>query len=157
SMSPFSLPSGEAKMMSREPRDTVPDYSRYEELSEMTADDLADLRGELEEFQDRVDWLVRQIPRARVATYGQIAMYAGSPRAARAVGNLMRSSRDRGVELPWHRVINARGGISGRGDLARTSEQKRRLRRESVEMANGSCDLETYRWEPDVLFWEDNE
>lgn len=143
--------------MSREPSDQMPDDSRWEELSQLEADELDAIRRDLEEFQDRVYWLVRQIPRGRVATYGQIALYAGSPRAARAVGNLMRSSLDRGVELPWHRVINARGGISGRGDLARESEQKRRLRREGVDMDGGRCDLDAYRWDPDVLFWEDDE
>lgn len=143
--------------MSRPNRDQMPDYGRYEELSELTSRDLTVIRRELDEFRDRVYWLVRQIPRGRVATYGQIALYAGSPRAARAVGNLIRTSVERGVVLPWHRVINAKGGISGRGDLSRTSEQKRRLRLEGVDIESGTCDLDEYRWDPDVLFWEDDE
>ena len=134
-----------------------PDYDRFEELSELTAEELEAIRRELDEFRDRVDWIVRQVPPGRVVTYGQVALYAGSPRAARAVGNLMRSSLDRGVTLPWHRVINSRGGISGRGDLARTDEQRRRLRAEGIVFDGDRCDLDTYRWEPDVLFWEDDE
>ncbi len=129
----------------------------YEELSELSVDQLDAIRADLEAFGDRVYWLVRQIPRGRVATYGQIATYAGSPRAARAVGNLMRTSLERGVELPWHRVINARGGISGRGDLGRADEQRRRLEREGVDFEGQTCDLEAHRWSPDVLFWEDDE
>jgi len=143
--------------MACQDRDQMPDYGRYEELSELNADELAVIRRELDAFRDRVYWLVRQIPRGRVATYGQIALFAGGARAARAVGNLMRTSVERGVELPWHRVINAQGGISGRGDLSRTSEQKRRLRREGVDMEGSRCDLDDYRWDPDVLFWEDDE
>lgn len=129
----------------------------YQQLSGMSEADLAELRADLDEFRDRVYWLVRQIPRGRVATYGQVATYAGSPRAARAVGNLMRRSLERGLELPWHRVINSRGGISGRGDIGRTREQRQRLENEGIEFAGKTCDLERYRWEPDVLFWEDDE
>lgn len=133
------------------------DEPYFEELSDLSADELTEVRSQLDEFRDRVDWLVRQIPEGRVATYGQIATYAGSPGAARAVGNLMRTSLDRGVRLPWHRVINAKGGISGRGDHHRADEQRRRLEDEGIVFAGRTCDLETFRWAPDVLFWEDHE
>ncbi len=49
----------------------------------------------------------------RVATYGDIAALAGSPRAHRAVGTVMRGCRDPG--LPCHRVIAAGGAIGGYG------------------------------------------
>ena len=133
------------------------DYERFEELSELEEAELDEIRRQLQEFKDRVYWLVRQIPPGRVATYGQIALYAGSPRAARAVGNLMRSSLKRGVELPWHRVINSRGGISGRGDVSRAAEQRRRLEQENVVFEGQTCDLAEFRWEPEALFWEDDE
>ena len=137
--------------------DRQPDYDRYEELSELDESELDAIRRELSEFGDRVDWLVRQIPAGRVATYGQIALWAGSPRAARAVGNLMRSCFDRGVVLPWHRVINASGGISGRGDISRVRRQKRRLRAEGIDFdGRETCDLDDYRWEPDALFWDED-
>ncbi|MFW6058062.1 MAG: MGMT family protein, partial [Persicimonas sp.] len=100
-------------------------------------------------------WIVQQVPAGQVVTYGQIALLAGSPRAARAVGTLMRNSLANGVELPWHRVINASGGISFKGDFARAELQRRLLDEEGVVFGdNGKCDLEEYRWEPDVLFWE---
>lgn len=136
---------------------TTPDYSRLEELTEMSAEELDDVRTSLEEFGERVYWLTRQIPPGRVATYGQLALFAGSPRAARAVGNLMRSSLEKGVKIPWHRVINSKGGISYRNDVSRATAQKRRLRDEGVEFENGRCDLGSCRWEPEVLFWEDDE
>jgi O-6-methylguanine DNA methyltransferase len=56
---------------------------------------------------------VRRIPPGRVATYGDIAALAGSPRAARAVGTVMRNCRDGGV--PCHRVIGAGGALGGYG------------------------------------------
>ena len=57
--------------------------------------------------------MVRRIPRGRVATYGDIAELAGSARAARAVGTVMRECRD--PRVPCHRVIAAGGGLGGYG------------------------------------------
>ena len=64
-------------------------------------------------FQARVLSAVRRIPPGRVATYGDVARAAGAPRAARAVGNIMRTSRVPG--LPYHRVIAAGGRLGGYG------------------------------------------
>jgi O-6-methylguanine DNA methyltransferase len=75
-------------------------------------------------FRTRVLSVVRRIPRGRVATYGDIAALAGSPRAARAVGTVMRDCRDPGV--PCHRVIAAGGGLGGYG---RNLQVKRELLR----------------------------
>jgi methylated-DNA-protein-cysteine methyltransferase-like protein len=135
----------------------APVYDAFEELSELDPAELDVVREELTEFRDRVYWLTRQIPPGQVATYGQIALLAGSPRAARAVGNLMRTSLERGITLPWHRVVNAKGGISGRGDLGRRREQKRRLLDEGIEFDGATCDLSSYRWDPDVELWERDE
>lgn len=106
------------------------------------------------EFADRVYWLVSQIPYGAVATYGQIATYAGSARAARAVGNLLRQSLGRRREVPWHRVINAQGGISSRGETERAELQYRLLVAEGIEFdEHGRCDLDRWRWEPREPFW----
>lgn len=51
---------------------------------------------------------VRRIPRGKVATYGQIAELAGLPRRARLVGQVL-WQLDETTDIPWHRVINARG------------------------------------------------
>jgi O-6-methylguanine DNA methyltransferase len=56
---------------------------------------------------------VRRIPPGRVATYGDIAAIAGSPRAWRAVGTVMRECRD--PDVPCHRVIGAGGALGGYG------------------------------------------
>jgi O-6-methylguanine DNA methyltransferase len=57
--------------------------------------------------------VVRRIPAGRVTTYGTVARLAGKPRAARAVGNIMREARTPG--LPYHRVIAAGGALGGYG------------------------------------------
>jgi O-6-methylguanine DNA methyltransferase len=56
---------------------------------------------------------VRRIPTGRVATYGDVAAAAGKPRAARAVGNIMRECRSR--DVPCHRVVGAGGALGGYG------------------------------------------
>jgi methylated-DNA-[protein]-cysteine S-methyltransferase len=81
-------------------------------------------------FSRRVLAAVRRIPRGRVATYGDIAALAGSPRAWRAVGTIMRESRDPGT--PCHRVIAAGGALGGYGgNLQRKREL---LRSEGLEV-----------------------
>ena len=64
-------------------------------------------------FRARVLFAVRRIPAGRVATYGDVAKAAGAPRAARAVGNIMKGCRVPGV--PCHRVIAAGGRLGGYG------------------------------------------
>jgi O-6-methylguanine DNA methyltransferase len=81
-------------------------------------------------FRLKVLNAVRRIPPGRVATYGDIAALAGRPRAARAVGNIMRECRDPGT--PCHRVIAAGGGLGG---YAGNLQLKRELlRREGLEV-----------------------
>lgn len=87
--------------------------------------------------------LVRRIPRGRVATYGQIAALLGRPRAARAVGWAMRHCPG---DVPWHRVVNASGGISRRARMESMLTQRLLLMREGVALRNGRVQLRQYRW-----------
>jgi len=101
---------------------------------------------------ERIWRLVADIPRGRVATYGQIARMAGYTNGARTVGWALRALPDRGRvrgrPVPWHRVINAQGGISLRGwDGAGAARQAAKLRREGVVLLSGGrIDLRRYRW-----------
>jgi O-6-methylguanine DNA methyltransferase len=65
------------------------------------------------DFAARVLSVVRRIPAGRVATYGDVAALAGKPRAARAVGNIMRHCGRN--DVPCHRVIAAGGRLGGYG------------------------------------------
>lgn len=67
-------------------------------------------------FVRRVLTAVTRIPPGRVATYGDIAVLAGRPGAARAVGNILARAARPGV--PYHRVIAAGGALGGYSDLA---------------------------------------
>lgn len=89
---------------------------------------------------------VDSIPRGRVATYGQVAAEAGLPRRARLVGRVL-AALPAGSRLPWHRVVNAAGGLSERGDGRALLLQRRRLEREGVGFdARGRVDLARHRW-----------
>lgn len=94
----------------------------------------------------RIYATITRIPAGRVASYGQIAQLAGLPGRARQVGYALHAIPE-GTDLPWHRVVNARGEISLDGDAAR--EQKRRLRREGVRFdARERIDLRAFGWNP---------
>jgi len=102
-------------------------------------------------FRDRVYAAVRRVPAGRVTTYGDVAAVLGSPRVARHVGWAL-AALPAGTEVPWHRVINARGTISHRGDLVRAAEQRDRLESEGVDFdPSGRVDLRALRWDwPDL-------
>lgn len=61
------------------------------------------------DFKQRVESVVLQIPEGRVMTYGQIAAICGNARAARIVGGIAHFGDP---ELPWHRVVNKKGGLA---------------------------------------------
>lgn len=94
----------------------------------------------------RVFQVVRQIPPGRVATYGQVAALAGAPGAHRACGSALGTLLE-GEDVPWHRVLNAQGRISGGGDPWRPQLQRRLLEAEGVCFTRGGrCDLERFGW-----------
>lgn len=66
---------------------------------------------EHDSFPQRVWQIVASIPEGCVTTYGEVARLAGSPRAARQVGGVLRRLPE-GSTLPWHRVVNRHGAIS---------------------------------------------
>ena len=97
-------------------------------------------------FFDEVYRIVSMIPPGRVATYGQIASCLGNPRGARTVGWAL-SSLPGGMDVPWHRVINSQGRISGPPNGLRASEQRAMLEEEGVVFSDdGRVDLGSYGW-----------
>ena len=94
-------------------------------------------------FIRAVHGLVRRIPRGRIVTYGQIAASLGRPRAARAVGWAMRHCP---AGVPWHRVVNARGGISRRPNAGSMLTQRLLLEQEGVPVRRGRASLARHEW-----------
>jgi len=109
---------------------------------------------------DQANWyqsvwkVVSEIPAGHVLTYGEVARLSGMPRAARRVSQALRRA-PAGVNLPWHRVINAQGKISIPEDSSGWQRQKDLLESEGVIFLNGKIDLERfgYRGAVDRLLW----
>jgi len=93
--------------------------------------------------------LVRRTPRGKVVTYGQVAVLLGAPAAARAVGYALHFLPD-GSDVPWWRVVNARGGISLKGRGSAADFQRHLLEGEGVRFDHENrIDLRAFRWWPD--------
>lgn len=99
------------------------------------------------QLREKVYKLMVALPRDKVTTYGDIAAMAGSPRAARIVGGIAHSGS---IELPWHRLVNAQGGLAV-GFPGGQDVQRQLLAQDGIE-----CDEEwrvkdfgARRWRPE--------
>ena len=105
-------------------------------------------------FQEAVLHIVRLVPPGQVVSYGQVAAYLGTPRAARQVGWALHSMEDV-PDFPWWRVINNSGHITIKGSFFNTPRlQKELLEKEGVKIASGEgyqLDINRYRFKPDSL------
>src|SRR5215210_2323627 len=98
----------------------------------------------------RIYAVVRRIPRGRVATYGQVASLAGLAGHARQVGYALHALPYR-TGVPWHRVVNASGGISLRSMPGGELAQRGLLEREGIRLdPRGRVPLARVRWVPRV-------
>lgn len=103
-------------------------------------------RSTSKSFQDRVIVAALKIPFGRVTSYGHLALLCGHPSAARAVGAAL-SRLPANAHVPWHRVINAKGLLSIRGQWMTKEDQAARLRAEGVEVSDAfTVDLAAYGW-----------
>jgi methylated-DNA-protein-cysteine methyltransferase-like protein len=102
-------------------------------------------------FFEQVYEIVRLIPPGKVATYGQVARLLGNPRAARTVGWALHSMPE-GSDVPWQRVINARGTVSLGARGSGGAIQRALLESEGIVFdAEGRIDMKAYTWEgPDL-------
>jgi methylated-DNA-protein-cysteine methyltransferase-like protein len=102
-------------------------------------------------FRERVYRVVQLVPSGCVTTYGDVGSVLGSPRVARQVGYALAALPVDRDDVPWHRVINAKGHISFRGDPVRGREQEVRLRVEGHDFddAGRVVDFERVRFDYD--------
>ena len=107
-------------------------------------------KEQFEQVFERIYRLVLKIPRGRVMTYGQIARQLDDRYSPRLIGWAMHATPTDGRNIPWHRVINAKGGIStGRIHLEEPELQRYLLEAEGIVFdPRGHCDLSVYQWTP---------
>src|SRR6266436_3959718 len=91
-------------------------------------------------FRDKIYDLAKQIPVGKVATYGQLAILAGSPGAARAVGMCMRENKNPSI-IPCHRVVASDGKLTGYAFGDGISTKKKKLEAEGVFFVGDTVDL----------------
>ena len=97
---------------------------------------------------EKIYSVVRQIPRGRVASYGQVAALAGNPRWSRVVGYALHVNPDP-EGIPCYRVVTKSGGLSEAFAFGGINVQRELLERDGVEFTpDGRVVMEKYRWKP---------
>ena len=100
----------------------------------------------MNEFTKRIYEVVRQIPRGRVASYGQVVALAGNPRGARGVGFALHRNPQPGV-IPCHRVVFKDGSVCTGFAFGGPQVQRRMLEEEGVVfLPDGRVDMARCRW-----------
>lgn len=89
--------------------------------------------------------IVKQIPKGRVATYGQVAALAGNQKWSRVVGNALHANPNP-MEISCHRVVNVKGELAKAYAFGGVRAQESRLREEGVVVVDGKVDLERFLW-----------
>lgn len=91
----------------------------------------------------RIYEAVKQIPRGKVATYGQVAQLAGDKKMARAVGNALHKNPDP-ESIPCYRVVNAKGELAGEFAFGGAGAQANLLLADGIEVVDGKVDIHRY-------------
>src|ERR1035437_7467485 len=102
-------------------------------------------------FKDKIYELTRQIPKGKVATYGQLAKLAGNPSSSRAVGAFMRTNPD-APATPCHRVVAADGSLTGYSGVGGINGKKKMLIVEGVKFKKEKVDLSISQWCDFLIF-----
>ncbi|KAL2160751.1 hypothetical protein VTH06DRAFT_948 [Thermothelomyces fergusii] len=117
---------------------------------------------EAQAFFHAVYSAVQEIPPGRVTSYGHIAKLVGTPQRPRQVGVCLKhlpvdaSARFNHDNVPWQRVVNAKGVISPRSQPSGARNQAAALEAEGVIVTRGALgelmvDFAAYGWFPRVL------
>ncbi len=106
---------------------------KKEQLEHKGIEEMKVNREQKFDFYRRAALVCRSIPYGKAATYGQIALLCGKPKNARQVGYALRTGR-LGEEIPAHRIVNARGVLSGAASFETADMQKILLEAEGVHV-----------------------
>ena len=106
-------------------------------------------KGKNADFYERVYAVVAQIPFGKVTTYGHIARVLGLRSSARMVGWALNAAAGR-MDLPFHRVVNRNGELTGKRYFATPTLMRDLLESEGIEFIDDRVNMEEHLWVPEV-------
>ncbi len=109
--------------------------------------------GKKKSTYDIIYDIVRQIPRGKVATYGQIARLAGNKRMSRVVGSALHANSDP-EHIPCYRVVNREGRVAPAFAFGGEEVQIQMLEADGIEVIDGCVDLKKYQWTEGLYLYE---
>ena len=127
-----------------EPNWLVERLQAYAEGADVEFDDVLVALDSMSHFRRRVLAACRAIPRGETRTYGELALAAGVPRAARAVGTTMASNRV-AIIVPCHRVVRSGGQLGGYSAPTGSSLKARLLDLEKPGVSNPTPGMNSKR------------
>lgn len=99
-------------------------------------------------MKEAVYEFLKQIPKGKVVTYGQIAEHLGNRNLSRAVGNILHTNPDP-IGQPCYKVVDRNGALAEHfGDVGGIETQRLRLEQDGIEVVNYRVDLKKYGWQP---------
>jgi len=105
-----------------------------------------------DDFFDSIYDVVRQIPYGRVSTYGAIAAFLGTKRAARMVGWALNKSFAETPFVPAHRVVNRNGELTGKNHFPQADMMQQLLENEGIKVENDRVlNFKQLFWNPATL------
>jgi methylated-DNA-protein-cysteine methyltransferase related protein len=121
------------------PSHNVPNYCKIERRA------MSQRKGADKEIYQAIFEVVRQVPNGRVTTYGAVAAALGAASGARLVGYALHGC---GPTVPSHRVVNAKGLLTGKHHFSPPEAMQQRLEQEGIEVR----DDQVVRFKE--LFWD---
>jgi methylated-DNA-protein-cysteine methyltransferase-like protein len=101
------------------------------------------------DFFDQVYQVVRLIPEGRVTSYGAIGRYLGAARSARMVGWAMNAAHTLNPPVPAHRVVNAKGLLTGKMHFETPYTMQERLEAEGIQVVKDQIqNFDRHFWDP---------
>lgn len=102
-----------------------------------------------QDFYNKVFTIVKHVPVGKVTTYGAIAEAAGLRSSARTVGWALNSAKNT-YDLPFHRVVNRNGELTGKHHFTTHTFMQEMLLSEGVQFNGGAVDVKKYFWKPSI-------
>jgi O-6-methylguanine DNA methyltransferase len=97
----------------------------------------------MDDFKRKVLIALTKIPRGKVTTYGDIALYLGDKKYARAIGNVLHFNEDSDL-YPCYKVVNKDGRLAEHYAFGGIDGQKKRLEEEGIAVIDEKVDLNIY-------------